>query len=141
MDRVLGSFDGGEVTVKKGRYGPYVTANGINATLPKDQAPETITLEEAITLLEEKQLGGGKGRTAKERPKVRAAPEAEEGSKAKTFADKLQAAIEHLLATDLEPKDANANIANGVRLLMAQLKISGSGDAEWWGEGEKGEDE
>ena len=134
MERTLGSFDGGEVTAKKGRYGPYVTANGINATLPKDKALETVTLQEAIVLLEEKQLGGGKGRSAKERPKVRAAPQGNGSPKQKTFADKLQEAIENLLATDLEPKDANANIANGVRLLMAQLKISGSGDAEWWGE-------
>ena len=140
MERTLGSFDGGEVTAKKGRYGPYVTANGINATLPKDKALETITLDEAIVLLEEKQIGGGKART-KERPKVRAAPEQEKQPNQKTFAEKLQEAIENLLATDLEPKDANANIANGVRLLMAQLKISGSGESEWWGEKKDDEDE
>jgi len=135
MERTLGSFDGGEVTAKKGRYGPYVTANGINATLPKDQALETITLEEAISLLEEKKLGGGAGRTraTKERPKVRAAPEKEEGSPEKKFADKLQDAIEHLLETDLEPKDANANITNGVRLLVVQLKMSGNDDDGFWG--------
>jgi topoisomerase IA-like protein len=136
MERTLGSFDGGEVTVKKGRYGPYVTANGINATLPKGRAPETITLEEAISLLEDKQLNGagtGRARTAKERPKVRAAPEKEEGSPEKKFADKLQDAIEHLLETDLEPKDANANITNGVRLLVVQLKMSGNDDDGFWG--------
>src|SRR5258707_13034923 len=130
MERTLGSFDGGAVTVKKGRYGPYVTANGINATLPKDKALETITLEEAISLLEDNENGGGKvsARAAKERPKVRAAPQQEEGSPEKKFADKLQEAIENLLETDLEPKDANTNITNGVRLLMAQFKISASGD-------------
>ena len=135
MERTLGSFDGGEVTVKKGRYGPYVTANGINATLPKDKALETITLDEAIVLLEEKQVGGGKART-KERPKVRAAPEQQEGSPEKKFADKLQEAIEHLLQTDLEPKDANANITNGVRLLTVQLKMAGGDDDGFWGSGD-----
>ena len=36
---------GGAVLVKNGRYGPYVTHDGINATLPSDKTPDTITLE------------------------------------------------------------------------------------------------
>jgi DNA topoisomerase-1 len=43
---------GGAILVKKGRYGPYVTNNGVNATLPNDKTPESITLEEAIALLD-----------------------------------------------------------------------------------------
>jgi topoisomerase IA-like protein len=137
MERTLGSFDGGEVTVKKGRYGPYVTANGINANLPNDKALETITLEEAISLLQDRKInGGGAGRTLAERPKVRAAPEKEEGTPEKKFADKLQEAIENLLATNLEPKDANANITNGVRLLTVQLKMAGGDDDGFWGSGD-----
>jgi DNA topoisomerase I len=42
---------GGAILVKKGRYGPYVTHGGINATLPKEKTPEAITLAEAIELL------------------------------------------------------------------------------------------
>mgnify|MGYP000125412588 CR=1 FL=1 len=42
---------GGAVLVKNGRYGPYVAHDGINATLPSDKTPETITLEEAVVLL------------------------------------------------------------------------------------------
>lgn len=34
----------GEVSVKKGRYGAYVTAGGVNATLPNDKAEDAITL-------------------------------------------------------------------------------------------------
>jgi DNA topoisomerase-1 len=51
--RELGSHpdDGKSVTVKAGRYGPYVSHGKLNATLPKDLAPETITLEEALNLL------------------------------------------------------------------------------------------
>ena len=37
----------GRSLVKNGRYGPYVTHDGVNATLPSDKTPETITLEEA----------------------------------------------------------------------------------------------
>jgi DNA topoisomerase-1 len=43
---------GGQILVKKGRYGPYVTNNGINATLPNDKTPEEITLDEAVALIE-----------------------------------------------------------------------------------------
>ena len=37
---------------KKGRYGPYVSHDGVNATLPADKTPETITLEEAVALID-----------------------------------------------------------------------------------------
>jgi DNA topoisomerase-1 len=42
---------GGPVVVKSGRYGPYVSHDGVNATLPKDKQPEELTLEEAVPLL------------------------------------------------------------------------------------------
>jgi DNA topoisomerase-1 len=38
--------------VKSGRYGPYVSHDGINATLTSDMTPETISLEQATGLLE-----------------------------------------------------------------------------------------
>ena len=37
---------------KKGRYGPYVSHDGVNATLPADKTPETVTLDEAVALLD-----------------------------------------------------------------------------------------
>jgi DNA topoisomerase-1 len=43
---------GGPVTVKNGRYGPYVAHAGINATLPSDMTPDSVTMEQAIGLLE-----------------------------------------------------------------------------------------
>jgi DNA topoisomerase I len=56
--------NGGPVVVKSGRYGPYVSHGGVNATLPKDKAPDAITLEEALPLLaaraEYLASGGGK---------------------------------------------------------------------------------
>jgi DNA topoisomerase I len=43
---------GGPVVAKNGRYGPYVSHAGVNATLPRDKTPETITLPEAVALLD-----------------------------------------------------------------------------------------
>ncbi|SEB64660.1 type I DNA topoisomerase [Rhodobacter sp. 24-YEA-8] len=46
--------DGGEIQVMPGRYGPYIKWEKVNATLPKDIAPEAVTLEEALALVAEK---------------------------------------------------------------------------------------
>ncbi|HEY1983466.1 MAG TPA: topoisomerase C-terminal repeat-containing protein, partial [Xanthobacteraceae bacterium] len=43
---------GGAIMAKKGRYGPYVSHDGVNATLPADKTPDTITLEEAVALID-----------------------------------------------------------------------------------------
>ncbi len=61
--RVLGEHPtkGGPVTVKQGRYGAYVNHGKVNATLPRDADPESITLEAALALLAEKAAGGGGG--------------------------------------------------------------------------------
>jgi DNA topoisomerase-1 len=52
--KVLGEHPdkGGPVVVKNGRYGPYVSHNGVNATITGDKTPETITLTEAVVLLD-----------------------------------------------------------------------------------------
>ncbi|QDY69521.1 type I DNA topoisomerase [Qingshengfaniella alkalisoli] len=51
--------DGGAVAVMKGRYGPYVKWEKVNATLPKDVEPEDITLEQALELIAEKSAKKG----------------------------------------------------------------------------------
>src|ERR1700683_1792713 len=52
--RALGDHPakGGPITAKKGRYGPYVSHNGVNATLPADKTPESVTLDEAVALID-----------------------------------------------------------------------------------------
>ncbi|HMB47498.1 MAG TPA: type I DNA topoisomerase, partial [Afifellaceae bacterium] len=54
---------GGAITVRDGRYGPYVNHGKVNATLPKAVKPEDVTLEQAVAMIAEKAAkGGGKGR-------------------------------------------------------------------------------
>ncbi len=52
--KVLGEHPdkGGSIVVKNGRYGPYVSHNGVNATLTGDKTPDTVTLDEAVSLLD-----------------------------------------------------------------------------------------
>ena len=77
---------GGPIVVKNGRYGPYVAHAGINATLPGDKTPETITLEEAVGLVDARAESGGGSRARRKAPPRKAA------SGAKPKADKLPAA-------------------------------------------------
>jgi DNA topoisomerase-1 len=50
--RSLGEHpDGGEVTVRSGRYGPFVKHGRLNASLPKGSDPDSFTLDEAVALL------------------------------------------------------------------------------------------
>ena len=65
---------GGPVVAKNGRYGPYVSHDGINATLPRDKTPETITLDEAVALLDARAERGATAPHARRRNAKRATP-------------------------------------------------------------------
>ena len=88
--RVIGEHpEGGPITVRAGRYGPYVSHGKLNATLPKDLAPDDLALEDAIRLLEAKAASGGTRPSAGKRPapkkatKARAKPAARAAPSAK----------------------------------------------------------
>ena len=75
--RTLGDHPdkGGPIVVKNGRYGPYVSHDGVNATLSSDMTPEAITLEQAVGLLDARAArGGGKKPPAKARSTARKTP-------------------------------------------------------------------
>ncbi len=73
--RLLGEHpDGGPIAARPGRFGPYVSWNKVFATLPKSTTLETVSLEEAIRLIEDKIASGatpGKKSAKKRRPKKR----------------------------------------------------------------------
>ncbi|MGD0763950.1 MAG: type I DNA topoisomerase [Roseiarcus sp.] len=68
--RALGDHPtlGGAVTVKPGRFGPYVNHGKINATLPRGSDPASLTLAEAVAMLAAKAAGGGGGRALGDHP-------------------------------------------------------------------------
>ena len=68
--------DGGPMKVLSGKYGPYVSHNGTNATVPKAKDPAQLTPEEAVTLLDERIASGGGKKTARKAPAKKAAAKA-----------------------------------------------------------------
>lgn len=97
--RTLGEHldDKSPVEICSGRYGPYARHGKVNATLPKDMSPDTITLEEALQLIAAKAAKGGAEKAARKpatkkaatKPKAKAAAKT---TKAKTATTKAKAA-------------------------------------------------
>jgi DNA topoisomerase-3 len=58
---------GGMISLKAGRYGPYVTDGETNASVPKGDDPDAVTLERAAELLVERRA---KGPAKRKRPKA-----------------------------------------------------------------------
>jgi DNA topoisomerase-1 len=83
--KILGEHPefGGPVTLREGRFGPYVTHNKVNATIPTTSDPEDVTLDQAVTLIAERIA-----KTGGQPPKKKAAPKkAKSKSKAKAKAE------------------------------------------------------
>jgi DNA topoisomerase-1 len=62
---------GESVTIKSGRYGPYVTDGTTNASLPQGAEPEALTMEQAVELMDARAAKGpSKGRRRAAKPKA-----------------------------------------------------------------------
>ncbi|EGF52613.1 type I DNA topoisomerase [Bacteroides fluxus] len=55
LPRNLGEYEDKMVTIGAGRFGPYILYNRTYVSLPKTMDPMTVTLEEAVVLLQQKQ--------------------------------------------------------------------------------------
>jgi DNA topoisomerase-3 len=82
--RVLGTHPGDKkpVELHAGRYGPYVKHGEVNATIPDRDKADSITLDEAVALLAEKEAKQGGIATKAATAKARTAP----GTRAPTAA-------------------------------------------------------
>ena len=54
LPRTIGQFEGTNVVIGAGRFGPYIMHNKKYVSLPKEENPLTITLETAVSLINEK---------------------------------------------------------------------------------------
>jgi len=82
--RTIREFPEQGVRILKGRFGPYVTDAGRRASIPKDRDPATVTLEEALKLLDEAPAKKGarkKKSAAKKAPAKKAATKKKAGKK------------------------------------------------------------
>ncbi|GGE47213.1 DNA topoisomerase 1 [Agaricicola taiwanensis] len=71
--RTLGDHPelGGPITVHAGRFGPYVKHGKVNATIPREQSPDDITIEAAVALIAARAEKAGTGKV-KAKPKAKA---------------------------------------------------------------------
>jgi DNA topoisomerase-1 len=118
---------GGPIVVKNGRYGAYVSHDGVNATLPGEKTPDSITLEEAISLLDARiAAGGGKKRKTASKASASKAASRDGASakpakaKAKTTAKKAKPA-----ETDDADKPAKKSTARKASSKAAASKSRG----------------
>ena len=87
--RELGDHpDGGKIEVMSGRYGPYVKWEKVNATLPKEVEPATLTLEQALELIAAKAAKKGGRKTAAKKPVAKKTAARKPAAKAKAKAGK-----------------------------------------------------
>ena len=58
LPRTLGEYEGKDVIIGAGRFGPYVLHNRKYVSIPKDADPLSITLDEAVALIGRPETGG-----------------------------------------------------------------------------------
>jgi DNA topoisomerase-1 len=73
LDRILRTFEGSDVQILKGRWGPFITDGRKNARMPKDREPESMTLEECQAALEAAPDKRGRKKAAKKASSKRVA--------------------------------------------------------------------
>lgn len=73
LPRILGEYENNEVSANIGRFGPYIKYGSLFVTIPADLTPQTISLDEAITLIEDKKRAEASKviKEFKEMPEVR----------------------------------------------------------------------
>ena len=67
LDRILRTFEGTDVQILKGRWGPFITDGNKNARMPKEREPDSMTLEECLAALEAAPEKRGRKKAAKKK--------------------------------------------------------------------------
>ena len=123
--KILGEHPefGGPVTLREGRFGPYVTHNKVNATIPNTSDPEDVSLDQAVALIADRiaKTGGQppkkKAAAKKSKSKAKAETESPEAAPkekkkktpAKPSKKKKAAASEKTAETSVAPESNTAD--------------------------------
>ena len=89
-NRIIKAFEGSDIQVLNGRFGPYISDGKLNGKIPKDREPASLTLEEVQKLLEETGKPARRGFGAKKAAAKKVTAKAEPAPK-KTTAKKAPA--------------------------------------------------
>jgi len=91
LDRILRTFEGTDIQILKGRWGPFITDGSKNARMPKDREPESMTLEECQAALEAAPDKSSRKKAAKKSARKKAAKKTAKKKTAKKSARKKAA--------------------------------------------------
>ncbi|GGF55919.1 DNA topoisomerase 1 [Azorhizobium oxalatiphilum] len=108
--RALGDHptEGGAITVRPGRFGPYVNHGKVNATLPKAQDPDALTLEQAVALIDAKAAASPSGRKPARKSAASANGEAKKAAPKKAAAKKTTTKAKTGTATKVKTTKAKS---------------------------------
>ncbi|WP_369266652.1 type I DNA topoisomerase [Streptomyces harbinensis] len=116
------------VVVKDGRFGPYVTDGETNATLRRDDDPETITPERGFELLAEKRAKGPAKKTAKKAAKKTTKKTAAKKTTAKKTTTAKKATAKKTAAKKTTAKKTAAKKTSTVEKSTSKAENGPSGD-------------
>lgn len=125
-NRIIKEFDGSDIQVLNGRFGPYISDGKLNGKIPKDREPASLTFEEVTKLLEETGKPVRKGFGKKAPAKKVAAKKEPAAKKAATKKAPAKKAAKKTAkkATKKVAKKAAAPVVEPAKSLLTPSKVA-----------------
>ncbi|MCL6712625.1 DNA topoisomerase I [Pseudomonas sp. R2.Fl] len=124
-NRIIKEFDGSDIQVLNGRFGPYISDGKLNGKIPKDREPASLTLAEVQQLLEETGKPARRGFGAKKATAKKAAVKKEAAPK-KTAPKKTAAkktATKKAATKKTAAKKAAVTVTEPAKSLLTPAKV------------------
>ncbi|MGN6222035.1 DNA topoisomerase I [Pseudoxanthomonas sp.] len=124
-NRIIKEFDGSDIQVLNGRFGPYISDGKLNGKIPKDREPASLTLAEVQQLLEETGKPARRGFGAKKAAAKKTAVKKEAATK-KTAAKKTatkKTATKKTATKKTTTKKAAVTVTEPAKSLLTPAKV------------------
>lgn len=124
-NRIIKEFDGSDIQVLNGRFGPYISDGKLNGKIPKDREPASLTLAEVQQLLEETGKPARRGFGAKKAAAKKTAVKKEAAPK-KTAAKKTatkKTATKKTATRKTTTKKAAVTVTEPAKSLLTPAKV------------------